>query len=99
MNMLEQLFSSGAIALIAAVFLIIETLVLVFVLRQHVRIFPILWNSLSGIGLLGALYAALSGAGWMTCAVFLTLGLFGHLGDLIHRLRHSQTVAPQERNS
>jgi len=90
MNLLESLFANGNIALIAAGFLTIETLILLAVLKHRQKIFPVLWNTLSGIGLLGALYAALSGAGWIYCAVFLTLGLFGHLGELVLRLTSSK---------
>lgn len=90
MNLLENLFANGTIALVAAGILIIETLVLMVVLKQRQRVFPVLWNTLAGIGLLGALYAALSGAGWIYCAVFLTLGLFGHLGEVVLRLQSAE---------
>jgi len=83
---LEQMFATGTIALVAVAFLVIETAIIAVAWRDRKRIFPVLWNTLSGIGLLGALYAALSGAGWVACAVFLTLGLFGHLGELALRI-------------
>lgn len=90
MTLLEGMFDDGTIALIAAAFLIIETFVLLALVKHRMVIFPLLWNTLAGIGLLGALYAALSGASWIYCATFLALGLFGHLGETALRLRSAR---------
>ena len=84
--LLESLFSGGLVVALAIGVLIVEALLL----PRFAPALPrsaYLWNTLAGIGLLGALHAALAGLGLAAVAAFLALGLVGHLGDLHARLR------------
>ncbi len=84
--LLERLFSSGTIALFAAGILLLETVLLLRVLSNRSSRQLMLWNTFSGLSLISALYCALSGMSWKFTALFLSLALFAHIGDLHIRL-------------
>jgi len=86
---LEALFASGRIVDIAIALMLAETAAiwLYFRVRGRPVVFADLaWNALAGASLLLALRAALTGAGWMWIAAFLTAALIAHIGDTRRRL-------------
>ena len=82
----ESLFSSGSIALFAAGVLLLETILLLGKFSMRTGRQLLVWNTFSGLSLISALYCALSGMDWKFTALFLSLALFAHLGDLRVRL-------------
>lgn len=86
---LEALFASGRIVDVALILMLAETAVIWLYFRARGRpvVFADLaWNVLAGASLLLALRAALTGAGWMWVAGFLTAALIAHIGDTRRRL-------------
>lgn len=80
----------GRIALLALAVIGLEALVIVVFLRRRARIGPLILTMASGAGLLGALYAALSGASAGTIAIWLILALIAHASDMGTRLFRSR---------
>ncbi len=86
---LEALFASGRIVDIAIALMLAETAAIWLYCRARgaaVAIADLAWNVLAGASLLLALRAALTGAGWMWIAGFLTAALIAHIGDIRRRL-------------
>jgi hypothetical protein len=86
---LQTLFASGRIVDIALALMLVETAAVWLYLRTHSRTITIgdlAWNVVAGAGLLLALRASMTGAGWMWIAAFLTVALIGHAADLRRRL-------------
>jgi hypothetical protein len=90
--MLDTLISSGRIADIALVVLVLEVVGL-GILRSRLRRGPsiaaMLWNAAAGASLILALRAALTGAGTAYVALFLGAALVAHVGDAAMRWRRS----------
>lgn len=89
MEVLEALFASGRIADIALALMLAETALVWLYCRARgrpVAIADLAWHAAAGAGLLLALRAALTGAGWMWVTAFLSLALAAHIGDLRRRL-------------
>ncbi|MBO6757537.1 MAG: hypothetical protein JJ902_14490 [Roseibium sp.] len=78
---------SGAIVLMACAVLIAEGLFYMLARRRVPRPASLLLTIASGFALLGALHAALSGAGTIAIALWLILALCAHMLDMITRLR------------
>jgi membrane-associated protease RseP (regulator of RpoE activity) len=76
----------GRIALLALAVIGLEALVIVVFMRSRARVGSLILTMASGAGLLGALYAALSGASAGTIAVWLVLSLLAHASDMGMRL-------------
>ncbi len=76
----------GRIALLALAVIGLEALVIIMFLRRRARIGPLILTMASGAGLLGALYAALSGASAGAIAIWLILALVAHASDMATRL-------------
>lgn len=92
----SSLFETGAVALVAVAILIVETGVL---LRMRHRLglsgAPLVFNALSGVALLMALWIALAAPqDTLWIAVCLATGLVGHLGDIITRIRQKAILSP-----
>jgi hypothetical protein len=83
---LDALFRSGHVADLAVAILIAETAV-VMLLFKGARHSGLVANALSGVCLLLALRAALTGGPLVMVAVWLTGGFAAHLADTISRLR------------
>jgi hypothetical protein len=90
MALLETLFENGAITLIAMAVLALEILLILMIRPAGLLAGPVVANGISGFGLLAALGAALTDRGFIVVAVFLTLGLAGHLADLAMRISHAK---------
>ncbi|NKI34872.1 hypothetical protein HFP89_06820 [Wenzhouxiangella sp. XN79A] len=87
---MAELFSSGRIVDLILAMMIVEALVLYGVVRATGLAVPLrglLLNLAAGACLLLALRAVLTGAAWPVAAVWLTLALATHLGDLGQRMR------------
>ena len=76
----------GRIALLALAVIGLEALVIVVFMRSRARVGSLILTMASGAGLLGALYAALSGASAGMIAVWLVLALLAHASDMGTRL-------------
>lgn len=76
----------GRIALLALAVIGLEALVIIVFLRRRARIGSLVLTMASGAGLLGALYAALSGAPAGAIAIWLILALVAHASDMATRL-------------
>jgi anaerobic C4-dicarboxylate transporter len=76
----------GRIALLALAVIGVEALLVLLFLRRRARIGSLILTMASGAGLLGALYAALSGASAGIIAVWLVLALVAHASDMGTRL-------------
>jgi hypothetical protein len=88
MSLLLDLVAGGWMTAIALAFLLAETALLAYLARRGRPAMRLVWfNALAGVGLIGALHMALTGAGPAWVLAFLSLGLVGHLGDLWQRLR------------
>ena len=86
---LAGLFETGTIALVAVAVLIVETGVLMALRhRSGLGARTLVFNSVSGIALLLALWGALSEpSNTVWIAACLTVGFAGHLGDVRARWR------------
>ena len=87
---MEQLFATGRITELIAVFMVLEGLALALYYRatgRGVTVREIVANTAAGLGLLLALRCALTGAPWWWIAGFLLVALGGHLADLSARWR------------
>ena len=82
---LEAIFRDGNVAVIASVILLAEALCLVPIARRPAV--AVIANALSGLFLILALNASLSGAGLPSLALWLSLGGLAHVADVIVRLR------------
>ena len=82
---LEALFRDGNIAFIASGILLVEALCLVLIARRSAV--TVIANGLSGLFLILALNASLSGGGLPSVALWLSLGGLAHVADVIARLR------------
>lgn len=82
---LEPLFRDGNIAFIASGILLVEALCLVLIARRPAV--TVIANGLSGLFLILALNASLSGGGLPSVALWLSLGGLAHVADVIARLR------------
>lgn len=90
MLLLNDLFSSGRIADVIIALTVIEALALIVYYRitgRGVATRDFLGNLISGIFLLLALRAALSGANWALIALCLLASFAAHLTDLALRWR------------
>jgi sugar phosphate permease len=88
-SMLEALFASGRIVDIAVALMLAETAAIWLYRRARgrpVALADLAWNVVAGASLLLALRAALTDAGWMWIAGFLTAALIAHIGDTRRRL-------------
>ncbi len=87
---MSELFASGRIVDVILVLLVLEVVLLMALRRRRGAQFmpaDVLWTLLSGACLLLALRAVIVEAWWGWTALFLTLALLAHLGDLWRRLR------------
>ncbi|MFP1633820.1 hypothetical protein ACLB6G_18975 [Zhengella sp. ZM62] len=84
--MMDHLLSNGLVALVAAAVLVLETIALL-ALRPGPARRLVVWNAVAGLGLLGALYIALTAGPGFAVLLALAIGLAGHVGDLATRLR------------
>ena len=82
---LEALFGNGNIAFVAGCILLVEALCLVVISRRPAV--TVIANGLSGLFLILALNASLSGGGLPSVALWLSLGGLAHVADVIARLR------------
>lgn len=78
--------SDGRIALLALAVIALEALIIVIFLRGRANVVSLALTMASGAGLLGALYAALSGASAGMVAVWLVASLVAHAADMLTRL-------------
>lgn len=85
--MLDALLFDGRIALVCAVILIIEIAFARRIAGRDTVHFAA--NAVSGLGLIGALYAALSQLGTAAVLACLTVGLVAHLVYLIGTIRRA----------
>ncbi|MAW88440.1 MAG: hypothetical protein CMJ42_18125 [Phyllobacteriaceae bacterium] len=83
---MDHLLSNGLVALVAAAVLVIETIALLVLHTGPARRL-VVWNAVAGLGLLGALYMALTDGPGLAVLLALAIGLAGHVGDLVTRLR------------
>jgi len=86
--MIEDLIASGRIVDLILGLVVVQFLALVLYRRATGRgpaPADIAFTLLAGAGLLLALRAALTGAGWASIAAFLVLALVAHLADLARR--------------
>jgi hypothetical protein len=79
---LTEFFISGQVVDLVLVFMGVEALILVAMKRSMLTVFLTI---LPGTAMMLALRAALTGAGWQTVAIWLTVSLPLHLADLRHR--------------
>jgi hypothetical protein len=84
--MIAFLVDNGLVALIAVAVLLAEIVALAFFLPNG-GFGRFAWNTLAGLGLLGALYFSLVSGSRLLLLLMLGIGFAGHLGDLIGRLR------------
>jgi hypothetical protein len=77
MALMEWLFDGGRIALPALAILVAELVLARWIAGPNAAAFAA--NALSGLGLLGALFAALTDLGTAAVAGFLFVGLVAHL--------------------
>jgi len=86
---LEAWFASGRIVDIAIMLMLAETGAIWLYRRARgpiLAVSDLAWNVAAGASLLLALRAALTGAGWIWIAGFLTAALIAHVGDVRRRL-------------
>lgn len=76
----------GRIALLALAVIAMEAMLIALFLRRRARIGQLALTMASGAGLLGALYAALTGASAGTIALWLVAALLAHAADMLTRL-------------
>lgn len=86
---MASFIQSGRVADLAIIILVAETIALVLWTRRRGMQLPsgLVSNAVSGVCLLLALRAALTGSGAVTIAVWLAAGFVGHLVDVVTRLR------------
>ncbi len=85
---LEAFFSSGRIADLVLAFMAVEVIGLVAlraVFRRGVPVADLVWITASGVCLVLALRAALTGAGWWWIGLALSGSLAAHVMDLRRR--------------
>ena len=85
---MSELFTSGLIADIMLVFMLIEGVVLIgfhFKTGRGLGPAEVFWLLLPGICLVLAMRAALAKASWAWIALAVSISLFAHLGDLRQR--------------
>ncbi|MGY6555752.1 MAG: hypothetical protein ACXIUM_14635 [Wenzhouxiangella sp.] len=88
---MSQLFESGRIIDVILVVMLIEAAVIVGLglrFRDRLPVRGLCVNLAAGAGLLLALRALLTGAGWLVAGFWLGCALIAHLSDLMLRLRH-----------
>ena len=86
--MIEDLIASGRIVDLILGLVVVQFVALVLYRRATKRgpaPADIAFTLLAGAGLLLALRAALTGAGWISIAAYLVLALVAHLADLARR--------------
>ena len=76
----------GRIALVALAVIALEAVLIALFLRHRARIGGLALTMASGAGLLGALYAALTGASAGAIALWLVAALVAHAADMFTRL-------------
>ena len=76
----------GRIAFLALGVIALEALIILIFLRRRANVVELALTMASGAGLLGALYAALSGASEGTVAAWLVASLVAHAADMLTRL-------------
>ncbi|WP_420408769.1 hypothetical protein [Hoeflea sp.] len=76
----------GRIVLLALAVIGVEALLIAVFLRRRARIGSLVLTMASGAGLLGALYAALTGASAGMIALWLVAALVAHAADMANRL-------------
>jgi len=84
---LDRLAAGGALALIALVVLSLEMAAFALFVRDAALRRSLVLNGASGVALMLALHAALTGGGGLRIALFLLLSFVAHLVDLAARLR------------
>lgn len=85
---MEQFFSTGLVADVILVLMVVEGIALTLLYRaKGVGVEPgTLWiNLAAGAALFLALRSALTGGDWQTTAMFLIAGLIAHAADLAAR--------------
>ena len=92
MIILEELIASGRIVDIMLAVFVLEIAGLLVFRGKQIRLLPLLANIGAGGGLMLALRAALTDAGWVWIALWLIAALAFHVWDLSYRLR---PAAPQ----
>ncbi|MBL8671482.1 MAG: hypothetical protein JNK11_12575 [Alphaproteobacteria bacterium] len=88
---MSELFSSGAVIDLILAIMAIECVVVAIHYRRTGRgigLADMLGNLLAGAGLLMALRASLTQAGWELVAAWLAIALVAHLADVYRRWRH-----------
>ena len=78
--------SDGRIALLALAVIALEAVIIVLFLRRRANVTQLALTMASGAGLLGALYASLSGTSAGMVAVWLVASLMAHAADMLTRL-------------
>lgn len=87
---MTELIESGRIVDLILVLMALEAAVICGVAlmsRHRLPTAGLLLNLGAGAGLLLALKALVTGAGWLAIGLCLSIALFAHLGDLVARLR------------
>jgi hypothetical protein len=79
---MSELFTGALIADIIIAVLVIEAAVLAVLLRRSAAFPQLLAGMAAGLCLVLALRAALTGAGWQSLALFLTLSFLAHAMEL-----------------
>lgn len=84
---IESLITSGRIADIILIVLVLEAIWVRFLVTKDMKRYPTYIAGLAaGACLVLALRAALTDTGWVYVAIFLTLSLFAHVAELGIRL-------------
>lgn len=86
MTWLDDLVASGQIADIAMMFIALEVVLVVLILRRPGQMKRLALTLLSGFCLIGALSAALTHGGTLAVAAWLVAAMFAHVGDMATRL-------------
>lgn len=79
--------SDGRIVLLAVAVIAAEAALAALFLRRRIRLGSILLTMASGLALLGALHASLTGAGTAMVAAWLVTALAAHAADMTARFR------------
>lgn len=85
--MLDSLVLNGSVTVLALVFLAVELIVVLFVLKRTRLTRGLILNVLSGAFLILALRSALLDQGSVPVAIFLGLGGLAHIAELVTRLK------------
>jgi hypothetical protein len=81
-----EFVGDGRIALLALSVIALEAMFITLFLRHRAHIGHLVLTMASGAGLLGSLYAALTGASAGMIALWLVVALVAHAGDMLTRI-------------